>query len=143
MRSSSSSIACGPTSPRTICARPSSSSRDATGATAPADRRRVLRKRIISALVLIPLALAGAGRGSPYFDLLVALFGGAMAWEWVRVCNRGRFPARGAVAVAAVPAAMLALQLWGFPGALATLAAGVALAGLAGLPGRALWHALG
>jgi phosphatidate cytidylyltransferase len=110
---------------------------------APADRRRVLRKRIISALVLIPLALAGAGGGSPYFDLLVALFGGAMAWEWVRVCNRGRFPGRGAVAVAAVPAAILALQLWGFPGALATLAAGAMLAGLAGLPGRALWHALG
>jgi phosphatidate cytidylyltransferase len=103
----------------------------------------VLRKRIISALVLIPLALAGAGLGSGYFELLVALFGAAMAWEWVRVCNRGVFPPRGAVAVAAVPAAVLLLHLSSFPGALATLAGGAALAGLAGLPGRALWHGIG
>jgi phosphatidate cytidylyltransferase len=102
----------------------------------------VLRRRIISALVLIPLALAGAVGGPPYFDLLVALFGAVMAWEWVRVCNGGQFPAGGAVAVAAVPAAILALQLSSWPGALASLAAGAVLSALAGLPGRALWHGL-
>ncbi|MFO1059592.1 MAG: phosphatidate cytidylyltransferase [Dongiaceae bacterium] len=104
----------------------------------------MLRKRIISALVLIPLALAGAGLGAGYFAALVALFGAAMAWEWVRVCNRGTFPPGGVVAVLAVPAAVLALHLSAGAAALALLAGGAVLAGLAGLPGRrALWHGLG
>ena len=64
---------------------PSASFTIANGDTAPADRSSVLAQRIISALVLIPLALGGVFLGPPYLDGLVVLFALAMGWEWVRV----------------------------------------------------------
>jgi phosphatidate cytidylyltransferase len=44
-----------------------------------------LQKRILSAAVLLPLVIAAIIFGHPYFTLLVALFAGVMAWEWISV----------------------------------------------------------
>lgn len=45
-----------------------------------------LGTRIASALVLGPLAVIALVLGWPWFDLLVALCAGILAWEWSRVC---------------------------------------------------------
>jgi len=115
----------------------------ATAATAPADRARSLRRRVISAVVLIPLVLAAVYAGSRYFDGVVALFAIVMAWEWVRVCHGGRFAATGLVTMAAVFAAILCQLLISFPAALLALALGALLSALAGGSARGPWHGLG
>jgi phosphatidate cytidylyltransferase len=121
-----------------------------------------LQKRILSAAVLLPLVVVEVLLGHPYFDLLVALFAGIMAWEWARVCARRRNPTNP------VPAARLAPEAWLVPGAVSILtavlaalaagfgygnlaawaivAAGAILSGLVALPHhrmRALWFLVG
>jgi phosphatidate cytidylyltransferase len=101
----------------------------------PADHRgglTNLQKRILSAAVLLPLVVVEVLLGHPYFDLLVAVFAGIMAWEWARVCARRRNPTNPAAATRLAP------QAWLAPGAvsiltavLATLAAGFGYAELA------------
>lgn len=131
----------------------------------PADRLAGLsnlQKRILSAAVLLPLVVAEVLLGHPYFDLLVAVFAGVMAWEWSRVCARRRNPADPA------PAARLAPDAWLAPGIASILTAlgavlaagfgqgslvvgaivagGAILAGLFALPhhhARAAWFAVG
>lgn len=78
--------------------------------------------RIASALVLGPLAITALVLGWPWFDLMVALCAGIMAWEWSRVCC-GRTGGFGvglialmvvaALVVAQAPAWALALPLVG------------------------------
>ncbi|WP_162912929.1 phosphatidate cytidylyltransferase [Rhodospirillaceae bacterium SYSU D60014] len=88
---------------------PSESSNAAIGATVPLDSsHHLLRRRIISALVLVPLALALVVLGSPSWDVFVALFGAVMAWEWTRICNQGRLGLAGFVIIAAVLTAIAA-----------------------------------
>jgi len=69
----------------------------------------VLKARILSALVLGPVALAVVWLGSPVFDLFVAGLAAVMVWEWDRMC-RGRFGSTGkasAVVVAVAAAAVV------------------------------------
>lgn len=47
--------------------------------------------RVMSALVLIPLALAAVWLGAPWFDLLLVLFGLAMMVEWMGMVGGGRW----------------------------------------------------
>jgi phosphatidate cytidylyltransferase len=54
--------------------------------------RSNLVTRILSALVLIPVVAAAIWAGSPWFDALVILFAGLMAWEWARIAGRRRNP---------------------------------------------------
>jgi len=122
---------------------PSASFTIANGDTAPADRSSVLAQRIISALVLIPLALGGVFLGPPYLDGLVVLFALAMGWEWVRVCHRGRFVPSGLVVLLAAAGSIVAYRVGGLPAALIVLAAGALAAGLVAEAGIRLWHALG
>ncbi|HEX6120800.1 MAG TPA: phosphatidate cytidylyltransferase [Dongiaceae bacterium] len=64
----------------------------------PADRPSVdrpgnltnLQKRILSAVVLLPLAIAAIILGHPYFMVLVAVFAALMAWEWTAVVGHVR-----------------------------------------------------
>jgi len=58
----------------------------------------VLLPRILSALVLAPLALAAVWFGSVSFAVLAAITGGVAAWEWTRLCL-GRFGPGGWVLV--------------------------------------------
>ena len=103
----------------------------------------MLGQRIVSALVLVPLALVGVLLGRPYLDGLVALFALAMAWEWIRVCNHGHFATSGLAVLLAVAGALLALRLASPPAALIVLAAGAVAAGTLAGPGMRLWHGLG
>jgi phosphatidate cytidylyltransferase len=69
----------------------------------PAARLHPLRNRILSALVLAPLALALVALGGPVFALWIALAAALMAREWSRMTAAGRVGAGGLVlAVAAV-----------------------------------------
>lgn len=47
-----------------------------------------LGTRLASALILIPLALGAVHVGTPVFELMVLAGGGALAWEWSRICGR-------------------------------------------------------
>ena len=108
----------------------------ASGDTGPrVDKRRnggLLRTRVISALVLAPVALAAVHFGTPYFDFLVACVVIVMAWEWRRLCAGGRFDFSG-YGFAAIVGAATALSSFGYflvasavvcAGALAVYAAG-------------------
>ncbi len=55
---------------------------------APPAERNALRRRILSALVLVPVALAAIWIGTPATAPLVALAAGIMAWEWGRLIGR-------------------------------------------------------
>jgi len=62
---------------------------------APADpsshwSKKPLTLRLISAAVLIPIVVAAVYAGHPFWDLLVVLFGGVMAWEWSRIAVKSR-----------------------------------------------------
>lgn len=86
-----------------------------------------LRLRILSSLVLMPLAVAAVWFGSPWLPLMTALAGGGMAWEWARLCRFGRTGASGALLIAVVVAAIAAA---GFGMETAGAAIGVAGAAL-------------
>ncbi len=90
----------------------------------PAGRLSGLRKRVLSALVLLAIALAGLFSGPTAFELLVAVAGAILAWEWTRLVSAGRFGLSG-LAVGGVVLASGAVASVGQPGdALAIAAAG-------------------
>ena len=45
-----------------------------------------LRLRVASAAVILPVAVGAVWLGSWWFALLLAAIGGAMGWEWARLC---------------------------------------------------------
>jgi phosphatidate cytidylyltransferase len=67
--------------------------------------------RIASAVVLAPLPVAAIWFGWPWLPLLTGLAAAVMAWEWGRLCRRGRFGQSGVVLVAVVLAAVAAAAL--------------------------------
>lgn len=87
-----------------------------------------LRKRVLSALVLGPLALAAVWVGAWPFKLMVAAAAAVLAWEWVHLCGlmTRRWP--GMVVPGVLLLACLAAALEQPLAALAALAAGFALA---------------
>ena len=86
-----------------------------------------LELRIMSAVALAPFPIAAIWFGSPWLPLLTALAGAVMAWEWGRLCCRGRFGATGIVLVAVVLATVTtaAVTAVGFAVGSALLGAGV------------------
>ena len=89
----------------------SASTTGASAATAQpvADAARAdIARRIASAAVLAPLALAAAYAGGLVFAALIAIFAFVMTWEWARVTNEGRFGGEGVVLIAVVAAALAA-----------------------------------
>lgn len=110
---------------------PFANSANATAGTVPALKDTGLRARVLSALVLIPVALAAVALGAPYFDLLVVAAGMLMAWEWARLCNGGRVRPAGIVAIATAAAAVATSYLFGAERALLVVAGGAAAAALA------------
>jgi phosphatidate cytidylyltransferase len=124
---------------------PCANSAAATAGTVPALSDTGLRVRLASALILIPVALVAVALGAPYFDALVVVAAGLMAWEWARLCSGGRLPAAGALAILVVVAATVAVSFLPVWQATCIVAVGAALVGaLAALTGGApLWLALG
>ena len=102
----------------------------------PADRSgglTNLQKRTLSAAVLLPVVIVAIVLGHPYFTVMVAVFAGAMAWEWTCVVAHARVSsqtspvpvpsARGwrAIAVVTIAPAVLVVLATGL-GGLATAA---------------------
>jgi phosphatidate cytidylyltransferase len=77
----------------------------------PPLRMRDLRQRALSAGVLLALAIAGLFSGPEAFELMVAVSGAILAWEWTRLVGEGRFGATGIVVAACVLASGAAAAL--------------------------------
>ncbi|WP_300552260.1 phosphatidate cytidylyltransferase [Maricaulis sp.] len=96
----------------------------------PARHDPVFRKRLLSALILGPLAFLLLWYGELAFTAWVAAFAAAMAWEWIQMSDRDAPPVAYAIACAtASGAVLLAGQtsiadavIWG---ALGTLGSGI------------------
>ena len=108
----------------------SASSTAATAATVPPADARVLRTRIVSALILVPVALVPAGYGPPAWDVLVAVMGALMAWEWARLCDGGRLSRVGVSSITIGPVAVVVGLLAGVMPALLLIGVGVVFVGL-------------
>lgn len=68
-----------------------------------------LRKRILSGIVMLILALLGLFSGREAFELMLALCGAVLAWEWTRLVGEGRFGVTGlAIAFVVLAAGALA-----------------------------------
>lgn len=109
----------------------SASSTVATAATVPRADASVLRTRVISALILAPVALIPAYVGPYLWDALVAVMGALMAWEWAGLCGSGKLSRAGALSMAVAPGAVAARALWGTSPGLAVVAAGALAVGAA------------
>lgn len=102
----------------------------------------MLKTRILSALVMIPVALACAWAGSPVFDIAVAGIAVLMALEWQAIVQHGHrapgFVSAGAAAVAAL------LAVWAPWLALAVAVAAVPVAAVLARGREGMgWAALG
>jgi len=94
---------------------------------AVADRWRDLRKRVLSAALLGPAAVACIWLGAEAWTALMALAVALLAWEWVRLCGFStRRPPGLAVPLAVLAAGGLAVGA-AWIAALAVLAVGAAL----------------
>ncbi|HUL05681.1 MAG TPA: phosphatidate cytidylyltransferase [Candidatus Acidoferrum sp.] len=109
----------------------SASSAAATAATVPPADARAVRTRVVSALILAPTALVPAYLGPPVWDVLVAVMGALMAWEWARLCDGGRLSRVGASSIAISPLAVAVGLLSGIVPALVLVGASGVLIGLA------------
>ena len=92
-----------------------------------------LRARVLSAVVLAPIALACVWYGGPPWDALVAIAGAGLALEWVELCRvaPGAWPGFGVLA-AVLAGTVLAVAGWPQLGVAALLAG----AGLVLMPDR-------
>lgn len=107
---------------------------------------RPLRMRILSALVLLPAAVAAVVSGSPFFELLAIAAALAMSWEWSRICAQGRFGLDGWLFGAIIFLAVAAAGLLRFDLALVLIVTGAAAvyyAARAVEGGGAVWVAAG
>jgi phosphatidate cytidylyltransferase len=102
--------------------------------------------RILSALVMAPVAIAAAWFGGPWLALVTAAAGTVMAWEWARLCQAGAVGTSGATLIGTVLAAVAAAALAGVAAGLTATLVGAAMVFAAaqrerrGEPG---WLALG
>ena len=104
-----------------------------------------LKLRIISALILAPIALAAVWAGGVAITLLVLAAVIGMGWEWARLCGRGRLGRTGAAIIATLFAAVGALALGSGAGLTIALAGSLGIAIIAGVTREAdaLWAAFG
>ncbi len=73
----------------------------------PARHDPVFRRRLISALILGPLAVLLLWLGGIVFTAWVAAFAAAMAWEWIQMSDRSAPPIAYAIACATASGAVL------------------------------------
>ena len=95
----------------------------------PVRRDPVFRRRLVSALILGPLAIVLLWLGGLVFTAWVAAFAAAMAWEWIQMSDPKAPPLAYAIACATASGAVLlagqtSTQEALFWGALGTLAVG-------------------
>jgi len=85
-----------------------------------------LRARILSALVLFPVAIVAIVKGTPYFEIMAVVAALAMAWEWIRVCGGGSMRFYGYLFVAVIFLSLVAAGMKRFDLALVLVFAGAA-----------------
>jgi len=105
-----------------------------------------LGKRVLSALVLIPVALAAIVYGEPYLILLVAVVGGVIAWEWARLCGHGHLGFAGLLLIIMVLVAIALTIFMRGTASIWALIAGAALVTALGKfehDGRPYWLGIG
>lgn len=93
----------------------------------------MLRQRVLSALILAPIALGAIIAGRPFIEVLVLIAASISAWEWVRLCGAERLRWTLVVMVGGIVAVVLSGVADG-----AVMTAGIAIAtlGLAWLAAR-------
>ncbi len=102
----------------------------ALAAPEPGRRWGDLRKRVVSAAVLGPIALAAIWRGETAFFVLIALAGIGLAAEWVHLCGLRVLSVAGALTVLAVAMACGLAVDWLWRAALICLAVGAVVVAL-------------
>jgi phosphatidate cytidylyltransferase len=125
---------------------PFTNSIDATAGTVPPADSSALRKRVVSALILVPVTLGAAYWGAPVWDLVVAAMGALMAWEWARLCDRGGLSHVGAATLAIAPIAVGVGALVGVDAGLIVIGVGALVIGIGARMASAAspsWLALG
>jgi phosphatidate cytidylyltransferase len=88
-----------------------------------------LGQRIASALALLPIPLAAVWFGWPWLPLVTAAAAAVMAWEWGRLCQRGRLGSTEVVPVRIVLVGVVVVPVATAGLAAAGLAVGTALLG--------------
>ncbi|OLF78064.1 phosphatidate cytidylyltransferase [Maricaulis sp. W15] len=96
----------------------------------PAPRDPVFRRRLISALILGPLAVVLLYLGDLAFTAWVAAFAAAMAWEWIYMSDRDAPPVAYAIACATASGTVLLAGQTNVIDALAWGAAGTLASGI-------------
>lgn len=91
-------------------------------------RSPMLGRRIASALVLIPVALAAVWFGPPWLPIVVGIGGMAMAWEWGRLVSAQQWGPTTVIVTATVTVAVFAAALNWFLAALAISGVGAVAA---------------
>jgi phosphatidate cytidylyltransferase len=109
---------------------------------AAARRTDSLGLRVLSAVVMIPAALAAVWFGAPWITLVVALAGLAMGWEWGRLSAAGQWGSRASIVMAAIVLSVVAAGAGAFILALAVAAMGAVAAALI-QRGRRRWAVAG
>jgi phosphatidate cytidylyltransferase len=108
--------------------------------------RRQIALRVLSALVLAPVAVAAAYAGGPAFYVLIGFFAAVMAWEWAKLFGAERVSLAVPVAVAAVAAMLAAAFVFGTVSGLGVMIACMAPAYVilrVSGAGRPAWFAAG
>lgn len=95
-----------------------------------------LQRRVLSALVILPICVAAVWYGGWAFAVLLAVISAAMCWEWAGICGAPGKSIHGTMIVAAV-VAPLGLQVYGFPAVAVAVAAGAAVVLILALSKRA------
>jgi phosphatidate cytidylyltransferase len=72
---------------------------------------RNLGLRLKSAAILASPVFAGIYFGSPWFDILIVIAGGVMAWEWASMCSGGKFDLVGWLMESAIAVCLVALYV--------------------------------
>lgn len=101
----------------------------ASGGTAqrrPESVSKSLRARILSALVLFPVAVSAVVYQTPWFEIMVIVAAIAMAWEWARICAIGRFELYGYLSVGITVLALAGAGVRRFDLALVVIVMGAA-----------------
>jgi phosphatidate cytidylyltransferase len=86
-----------------------------------------LALRILSSLVLAPIAVAAAWFGWPWLPIAVAVAGAVMAWEWAKLCGGGKLGGSGHTVISFVLFAVLAAAFFSVPAGIALIAVGAAV----------------
>ncbi len=119
-----------------------------SGDTGPrsAPRKRGLRVRVLTTLVLAPPAVVAVNFGFPWFDLMVAVTACLMGREWAALTGAARRSTLSILIGGTCVAAIGGVAIGGLDLAIALIAAGIAaalIAAAAGWPGKGAWSALG